>query len=238
MSLIQKFSAVEAVMQFHHSTSARPLPLEEVIARVLKLSGLRIAQQTVEEILEVYPDAYKLEQARTNWLLSTCELPLRLKERANKFATLIGARSLPSPPPTPMKPTRRIVGKAPSRVIKGTVKRYTASIPKTGDILTRIRMKEEALKRASDPLVKRQQREKFLIAQLPGISAVLHSLSTMRSSFSMSELIDRVSTSVKTRLSPSEISEAIELLSKSQPDFCSLVDSGNLKVVRLTCTAY
>lgn len=237
MSLIQKFNAIENVLQFHHTTNARPLLLDEVIARVLKLSGLKIALETVQEILDIYPDAYKLEQARANWLLSTCELPLRLKERAAKFTTQIGVRSLPSPPPTPMKPMR-IVGKAPSRVIKGTLKRHTTNIPKTGDILSRIRMKEAALKQASDPLFKKAQREKFLTAQLPGIGAVLHSLSTSRSSFSMSELVDRVATSVKTRLSSSEISEAISLLSKTKPQFCSLVESGNLTVVKLTCTAY
>lgn len=244
MSLVQKFQAIESVLQFHHSTNTRPLLLEEVVERVHKLSGLRITLETLREILDVFPDSYMLEQADkdSSWRVSASSLPHKAKERRDQFTTLLGTRSLPSPPPTPTKLHKpvlpRIMGKTPSRVIKGTLKPVSTNVPKQGDILTRIRMKEAALKRAQDPTVIRLQREKFLTAQLPNIAQVLRSLASGQQSFAMNEIIDRITTSMKTRLSAREISDAVQLLAKSRPNFCSLVESGAITVVKLSPMAY
>jgi len=227
------FLAIEKVLNFHHLTTRQPLRVAQLRFRAFQ-NGTPVSQQNIQEIMHIWPEAYKMYALKGQQVIEALDLPLRAEERKARFQFLWAEKE-------------NLVDKKEVLVSTNTLKREgkrealkpilmgkprpqlslsDSKIPL--NLLDRIRAKESRLKQQRSPMAIKSARDAFLRSQVPKLLRVLADLNRHQThcSLDMDTVMDVLRTNL-FKLSDEEITRTLEMVSEMHPSFCSIIKVGN-----------
>lgn len=239
--LCTAFDAIETSLIYHYTSSIQPIPFQTLRQKTLQYSKSSLTLSHIQQIITIYPDSYSIvSSSRGDYSIAANGIPHRCQQRKQQFKELaarwqnkaVPLNPLPENGPTSVKRTASDRLESLRKKPKMPTKPELAE--RSGSVLQRIRAKEAS--RAFDYKLKELQAtqktyDTFIGAQLTRICTILLSLQSR--SYSLEQLLKILSDSLKTRLSPQESRDALDILSKRAPEFCTIVNTGAVRAIKL-----
>lgn len=217
--------AIEKVLSSHHSTSRQPMRLTQLRFRAFQ-NGTPVAEKCINEILCIWPDAYKVYTSKGQPVIEALDLPAKATEREEHFRSLWTQKenlAIKKPEPARTNPECR-------RALKPLLMRQLHTLSdgnKPLNLLDRIRAKEARLRAQRCPQAVKSARDTFVRSQVPKLIRVLSDLtrSQQHKSLDMETAMVILRTNL-FRLSDEEITHTLEMVAQLYPTFCSIVRVG------------
>jgi hypothetical protein len=239
-ALLKVFKSIEASLLYYYATSKLDsISLNKLQSRVAQQSRVSLTLDHLQQILAIYPQAFELTSTRDGYVIRAPSVITAARERTNEFlkrchrAKDKSCDVLPLGELSPQKMNLKRPASSRLESLKKIPKTSCEKSAKVGSIVDRIRAKELAgkSKEPEDPLL---AYKKFINSHLDRVAAALLTLARYSGpshSYAMASVTKKLSDSL--RLSKTESEDALLALSERIPSFCSVVQSGTVKAVRV-----
>ncbi|GMM49452.1 hypothetical protein DASB73_004100 [Starmerella bacillaris] len=234
---MNKFLAIENILHFHHTTTRQPLNVSTLCSRTFR-NGTAITVKDIEQILQVWPEAYKMYMIGNSRVIEAEDLPVNVKIRREIYQKKFNEKeNTVYQRPVTMHKSKCTTGRVTKRpILMGRMawqfNEVNKNTEKKGTLLERIRAKEASLKYVDKSMTKQQVQDTFLKSQIPKIQRVLNELTMKSTSIELPKIMDIIRTNL-FKLSDEEIYRSLQLLEQANPSLCKVVTVGNETHVKL-----